>query len=108
IFGGRLGVRRRVPADLAPFHRLVDQLLLSVGADFHRSSKSRHESTSSSGSSTPIACSRLMIACTPGNDVLPTCSATKLMRAINEPLLIHSWPVCQPSTDGGLSRSWPI
>jgi hypothetical protein len=33
--------------------------------------------------------------------VLPTCSATKLVRDINEPLLIHSWPVChlRPTVD---------
>src|SRR5215475_14106230 len=61
--------------------------------------RSRQLSTICSGLSTPMARSRLMIACTPGADVLPTCSATKLMRAISEPLLIHSWPVCQPSTD---------
>src|SRR5262249_30027434 len=33
----RLAVSRRVPSDLAPFLRLLDQLLLCVGADFHLS-----------------------------------------------------------------------
>src|SRR6516162_10185610 len=45
-------------------------------------SKSRHESTSSSGSSTPMACSRLMIACTPGNEV-----DARHQRAAVDPLL---------------------
>jgi len=77
------------------------QLLLGVVTDYHRTHSSRHPSTNWSGLKLPLAFSRLMMARTPGSDGSPIFSAQKLTRAIREPLLIHSLPVCHPSTDGG-------
>ena len=40
--------------------------------------------------------------------ILIIMSAVKFTLLIRDPLLIHSTPVCQPSTEGGLSNSCPI
>ena len=36
------------------------------------------------------------------------CWAAKLTRSTSDPLVIHSSPVCQPSTDGGSSSFCPM
>ena len=100
-----------VPADLAPLlaPASVSSFLVSAPTSTGPSRSRQLVDQLLRRLSVPCAFSRLMMRLHARQiEVLPTCSATKLMRAINEPLLIHSLPVCQPSTDGGLSRSWPI
>ena len=45
---------------------------------------------------------------TPGLVVSLISLAAKLTRSTSAPLLIHSVPSCQPSTEGGLSRVCPM
>src|SRR5208282_3829554 len=96
------------PGNLAPFVGLGEQLCLGVGVNCDRSQEIEAVIDQLLGAQRPLVLSRVMMSLTPGNETSPIFSAIKLMRAINEPLLIHSLPVCQPSTDGGLRRSWPI
>ena len=49
-----------------------------------------------------------MMSCTPGVDVSLNWLTAKLTRSFSVPPSIHSWPVCQPSTVGGLRSIWPM
>ncbi len=91
-------VRVAVPSNLAPFFRLGKQLLLGVGADLDRADLVQ------AAIDQLLRAQRAMLL-QPADDRL---YAGQRGIAIKEPLLIHSFPVCQPSTEGGLSRSWPI
>ena len=44
----------------------------------------------------------------PNLSVLPNCSVAKFILSIRFPVSIHSIPWCQPSTDGGLVKCWPM
>src|SRR5262249_8059070 len=71
--------------------------------------RSRQASTSCAGDSMgPCARIRAMMALTPGLSTSANCREAKLTRAINVAVLIHSLPVCQPSTLGGSSSCYPI
>ena len=71
--------------------------------------RSRQPSTICSGVRlSPWSISRLTMDWMPGRLVSPSTLEAKLMRSMREPLLIHSRPMCQPSTVGGLSRSMPM
>ena len=71
--------------------------------------RSRHLSTSSSGErGRPAERNRAMMSWTPGLVTSDTSSTAKLTRSFKAPLSIHSIPVCQPSTVGGLNSCCPM
>ena len=71
---------------------------------------SRQASTSAAGAYSPPSCAASLSSMrrTPGLAVSLISLAAKFTRSTSAPLLIHSVPSCQPSTDGGFSSVWPI
>jgi len=85
----RSGTHLTIPADLAPLFGLIDELPPRVGADSTGPSRSRHHRPVARAQGA-LGLQRSMMPRTPGSDGSPTSCATKLIRAIKEPLLIHS------------------
>src|SRR5262249_34660240 len=70
---------------------------------------SRQLSTNASGVSVvPRPLNRSTMACIPGLVTSANSFTAKLTRSFSVPPSIHSLPVCQPSTVGGLNKLWPI
>ena len=63
---------------------------------------------SSGDSSPPLPDTLSTISLMPGLAPSPTSLTAKFTRSFSVPPSIHSLPVCQPSTVGGFSSSWPI
>ena len=70
--------------------------------------KSRHASTTSLVSNSVELASRSVMSLTSGESEFCHTSYAKLTLSTIEPLLIHSFPSCQPSTEGGFNSDCPI
>ena len=92
-----LGLRGVGPIQLATLAGIRQQLLTALLPNLEGPIRSSAVSTNCSGEIVPRALIRLIMKRTPGRFVFPTISAAKLIRLMSEPLLIHSFPVCQPS-----------